>query len=547
MAPPPHVPTFADIPAGVGSLFRRAFERGSDNNGRPRPSEWLDCLSTLEKSLTKCDEDDGHVFWRGAGACTWCRLSRNGGPEYYFGIGDATQGFSLDDKKLQEVLKRLEQVERITAPYNRNSFLPSISMGEVPIPAKFGQIGQEIVNLTERLRQSEYDSATHDRTDQEHASAQLKQFEATLGRQLGPKIQAADRELQEALTAVADERRRREYLEPLLLGPVILGLGLMLGGLYHWAFGAVGGMLAVGFGICFGLYEYRARRTLGEQRVSNAARIQKQAQAQYSMARQAAIDRLKMELQRRKNARHAAINSLKDSLHDATIRLQRAFDSELMLRRAAVDIANQKVQHLESRWRSIVDTHQLERISRSEKITALVSQCRMIAVQYETECKRAAANAEAAARTRHLRLFSIDQAGIPGIGFGRVQVLASEGIITAAEVEEYRIRRISGFGDVLTGRLLAWKSEVLKQFRFSPTAAAVSGELRSLVAKCKIEEKSMHAEIDRQLRSLESLGSKCRELTSSLVPELRQTLEEFERARMAELSFRNSFSNRYAA
>jgi DNA-binding helix-hairpin-helix protein with protein kinase domain len=547
MAPPPHVPTFADIPPVVGSLFRRAFERGSENNNRPRPSEWLDSLGTLEKSIAKCDEDDGHAYWRGAADCTWCRLAAKGGPEYYFGIGDASRGFAIDDRKLQEVLKRLDQAERITAPFNRSQHQPSISVSESPLPAKFGQIGEQVVSLTERLRQSEYDCTTHDRTDQDHAAAQFKQFEAVLTRQFGPKVKAADLEFQEALAAVADERQRREYLEPLLFGPVLLGLGLALGALYHWTLGVIGGMMVIGFGACFAVYEYHARQTVGERRVASATRNRNDIYLQYSTDRQAAIDRLNMELRRRKESRSAAISAIKESLQTATAQLQREFDTELERLRQAMRNADFVLQNLESRWRSIVDTHELERRARNDKVLEIIVRCRSLASKYEAESKQVAAHAESAARARHLRLYSIGEANIPGIGFGRVQVLAGGGIYTAEDVEEYRIRRISGFGDVLTGRLLAWKTEVLGQFRFSPSAAAISGELRSLVAKCKTEEKAMHAEIDRQLLALGSLASKCREQTSSLLPELRRALENYERAKLAEANFRNAFSNRYAA
>jgi DNA-binding helix-hairpin-helix protein with protein kinase domain len=40
MSPPPYTPTFADIPPELGTLFRRAFERGSEAGSRPRPAEW---------------------------------------------------------------------------------------------------------------------------------------------------------------------------------------------------------------------------------------------------------------------------------------------------------------------------------------------------------------------------------------------------------------------------------------------------------------------------------------------------------------------------
>jgi DNA-binding helix-hairpin-helix protein with protein kinase domain len=108
MDPPPHTPTFADIPADVGTLFRRSFERGSERDGvRPRPAEWLGALKRLEQQLAECVADPGHKYWREQKACVWCRLAEKGGPEYYFGAAGGVGSFAVDEAKLQEVLRRL--------------------------------------------------------------------------------------------------------------------------------------------------------------------------------------------------------------------------------------------------------------------------------------------------------------------------------------------------------------------------------------------------------------------------------------------------------
>lgn len=371
MSPPPHIPVFADIHLDLGALFRRAFERGSENNGRPCPKEWFDALRGFEKSLTKCPNDVGHSYWRGAGTCTWCRLERNGGPEYYFGIGEASRGFALNEPKLQEVLKRLEQSERITNSYSRSAYQSQVSIPRSPIPTEIIRLGQEIVSRTEQLARSEGEAATLDRQDQEQAGTHFKRLDESLIQTFGLKSQELEREFQAALKAVAEERQRREFLEPLLLGPALLGACLLLGTLYHWLFTVIGGLMAGGFGTAFAIYFYRARHSPGELRVAYAERAKKQTQIEYATRRQAVIDSLNLELRRQKELRQAPLNLLKESLQAVTIRFQLEFDREVERLKQSMFRAHQRVQTLEGRWQSIVDAHLQEQQVHREKISRI--------------------------------------------------------------------------------------------------------------------------------------------------------------------------------
>ncbi|HEX4607249.1 MAG TPA: hypothetical protein VH092_03505, partial [Urbifossiella sp.] len=134
MEPPPHTPTFADIPPEVGALFRRAFERGSEAGNRPSPAEWVAVLRRLEAGIAECPADPGHTYWRGAGGCVWCRLAARGGPEYYFGVAGDSATFVVDDAKLREVTQRLASTESPDLEYNRDRFLPMQAPRPVPLP-----------------------------------------------------------------------------------------------------------------------------------------------------------------------------------------------------------------------------------------------------------------------------------------------------------------------------------------------------------------------------------------------------------------------------
>jgi DNA-binding helix-hairpin-helix protein with protein kinase domain len=134
MAPPPHTPTFKDIPEELGALYRRAFERGSESGTRPRPAEWMAALSRLEQSLAGCAADSGHKFWKGLQSCVWCRLADHGGPEYFFGIDGGVGNFTVDDARLQEVVQRLKACTLADYPYERRRFTSSQHITPEPLP-----------------------------------------------------------------------------------------------------------------------------------------------------------------------------------------------------------------------------------------------------------------------------------------------------------------------------------------------------------------------------------------------------------------------------
>ncbi|MDY3552049.1 hypothetical protein R5W24_001129 [Gemmata sp. JC717] len=135
MAPPPHTPTFADIPPELGNLFCRAFERGSEAGGRPRAAEWVPALQALEQESVLCAADPGHRYWRGAaGGCVWCRLAARGGPEYFFGAGGTSGTFEVDEEKLRDVLERLGRTRPAEFRYDRARFAPPAAPEPDPLP-----------------------------------------------------------------------------------------------------------------------------------------------------------------------------------------------------------------------------------------------------------------------------------------------------------------------------------------------------------------------------------------------------------------------------
>ncbi|HEX5272989.1 MAG TPA: hypothetical protein VFW33_20975 [Gemmataceae bacterium] len=396
MAPPPHTPTFADIPPDLGALFRRAFERGSETGTRPRPAEWLSALQRLEQSIVECPADAGHKYWRGAKSCVWCRLAEHGGPEYYFGVAGSVGTFAVDEAKLEDVKRRLRQCERIEFPYDRSRFAPARTPEADPLP---------------------------DGLSDHHSTA------IVLG---------------------------------LVTGLCVLAMPL---GLVHGAICLIAFLGALVFGIWLGVH--------------------------------LSVSPWHREHRRRRSARGHAFHDLKD---------------------------------VEAQWFGTVEDYRRDHSATNRKAKRLVSEWRDLPSHYQQDLQRLTVSAEAAARTRHLRLHSIADAAIPKIGEGRKQALAAHNIFTAADVDEQAIRSIKGFGDVLTGNLLAWKEEVLRRFKFNPATAVSPAEQRPVTLKYRTRQQQILVELDREVSKLTSLAPACESALKRLVPRLRQAVARYEQA-----------------
>jgi DNA-binding helix-hairpin-helix protein with protein kinase domain len=396
MSPPPHTPTFADIPPELGTLFRRAFERGSETGIRPRPAEWLSTLQRLGQSIVECPVDAGHKYWRGAKSCVWCRLAEHGGPEYYFGVAGGVGTFAVDEAKLQEVKRRLRACELLEFPYDRQRFAPQRTREPEPLPDGLA----------------------------EHRTTAIS---------LGVAV-----------------------------GICVLAMPL---GLIHGALCVIAFLVAVVFGIWLGVH--------------------------------ISLSPWHREHRRRRRARSHAFHDLKEA---------------------------------EDQWYGTVEDYQRDHTATNRKAKRLMSECRELPSQYQADMQRLTANAEAAARTRHLRLHSISDADIPKIGEGRKQILAAHSIFTAADVDEHAIRRIKGFGEVLTKNILTWKHGVLQKFKFNPTTAVSPAEQRPMILKYRTRQQQLLVELDRELGRMASLAPTCENTLKRLIPGLQQAVAVYEQA-----------------
>lgn len=78
-------------------------------------------------------------------------------------------------------------------------------------------------------------------------------------------------------------------------------------------------------------------------------------------------------------------------------------------------------------------------------------------------------NREARQLQDYLDRFSIRHAKVSGIGPAKTATLISFGIETAADVNQAALLRVPGFGEVMTGRLLAWRRGHESKFKYDRT------------------------------------------------------------------------------
>ncbi len=123
--------------------------------------------------------------------------------------------------------------------------------------------------------------------------------------------------------------------------------------------------------------------------------------------------------------------------------------------------------------------------------------------------------------------FFLEDAAIPGVGPGRKAILESYGIETAADLEHSAIVKVPGFGPAMAKKLLAWRTNVERDFRFDPTKpidpqaiaamdqalskekkaaeqALISGvsELLSLKRSAELQLNAMRADVEAAAREL---------------------------------------------
>ncbi len=199
-------------------------------------------------------------------------------------------------------------------------------------------------------------------------------------------------------------------------------------------------------------------------------------------------------------------------------------------RLSARNRALRNLEAVEEAWKQTVVRFRKAREHPSRSAEILIAQCRELGPRYQAEIQEIVAHAQSNARKRHLRLHLITDADIPLIGASRKQMLASNQIFTAADVEEYRVLETRGFGEALTRSLLEWKEDVLRRFRFDPKESISPSDHKEIRLNYQTSQQKILAELEAATATLEALTPACRAELQKLTPDLKQALAQLEQA-----------------
>ncbi|RCS56093.1 hypothetical protein DTL42_00480 [Bremerella cremea] len=120
----------------------------------------------------------------------------------------------------------------------------------------------------------------------------------------------------------------------------------------------------------------------------------------------------------------------------------------------------------------------------------------------------------------------LSAARIPGIGPGRLAALESYGVDSAFEIQKDLLQLVPGIGPDLTNRLLAWRSQKIREFRYS----AARGVPRAILDHVELKHAQARLQLEQQIKHGPAKLNKIRQETSAVITRIdaaiaRATLE----------------------
>ena len=143
----------------------------------------------------------------------------------------------------------------------------------------------------------------------------------------------------------------------------------------------------------------------------------------------------------------------------------------------------------------------------------------------DLEARRRDAQLQSYLESQFIRNHKIDM-----IGPGRLLVLQSNLIETAADVDERKLADIQGFGPATIARLVAWKQTIVSTFRFDPTQAVSPTQAHALYLKYRQQQQSCEAALTQGRDDLRAVAAEAAKTLGEIDSNLQRLAGEFRRA-----------------
>lgn len=125
--PPPGALPLDLFPAPVSSAFERAF--GLNASSRPSAAEWVDALTKLEGSLSRCGKVKSHYYPSNAKGCVWCSLAARSGFDMFPDLSSVSSDIPTDARGTEEAIR---EILAFRFPTASDVLSPSVSVPPGP-------------------------------------------------------------------------------------------------------------------------------------------------------------------------------------------------------------------------------------------------------------------------------------------------------------------------------------------------------------------------------------------------------------------------------
>lgn len=198
-------------------------------------------------------------------------------------------------------------------------------------------------------------------------------------------------------------------------------------------------------------------------------------------------------------------------------------------RRSALTQVEQEYKQVQRRWEAETGEARFEQKRRD--LDRNQRDYKRLGADYTGDRRKLDASREASQLTHFLERHFIDKAKIPGIGPGRKATLASYGIETAADITTAAVQNVSGFGEVRTKDLLAWRAKAERKFVFDSRQGVDPADIAALdqryARKRSDFERALAAGPDELMRIRSETLSK----RQALSPEILRVTQQLAQAR----------------